>query len=44
MNELELRAWISFVDVMKNFLGHRQVENFKELEVKAIEKSTEHSC
>ena len=31
MNDLELCVWTSFVDVVKNFLGNRWVENSKEL-------------
>ena len=31
MNDLELHAWILFVDVMKNFLGKYRAENYKEL-------------
>ena len=30
MNDLELRAWTTFIDVVKNFLGNRQAENYKE--------------
>ena len=31
MNDLELRAWPSFVDMLKNFFGNRWTENYKEL-------------
>ena len=31
MNDLELRAWTSFVDVVENFLDNHQAENYKEL-------------
>ena len=31
MNDLELHAWISFVDVEKNFLRNLRAENYKEL-------------
>ena len=31
MNDLELRTLTSFVNVMKNFLGNRRPENYKEL-------------
>ena len=31
MNELELPTWISFVDVVKNFLGNHRAKNYKEL-------------
>ena len=31
MNHLELRAWISFADMLKNFLGNRRAENCEEL-------------
>ena len=30
VNDLELRTWISFVDVQKVFLGNRQTESYKE--------------
>ena len=36
MNDLELHTWISFADVVKNFLGNRQAENFKELMEKLL--------
>ena len=42
MNELELRAWASFVDMVKNFFGNRQAKNFNELAEKLLEKSTVH--
>ena len=29
MNDLELRAWTSFVDMVKNFLGNCQAKNYK---------------
>ena len=32
MNDLELHAWTSFVDVMKNFLGNCRDENKKLVE------------
>ena len=31
MNDLKLRTWTSFVDVVKNSLGNHRDENFKEL-------------
>ena len=36
MNDLELRAWTSFVDVVKTFLGNGRVENYKELVEKQL--------
>ena len=36
MNDLELRTWTSFVDMMKNFLGNRQAKNYKELVEKLL--------
>ena len=36
MKDLELCAWTSFIDVLKNFLGNCQVENFKELVEKLL--------
>ena len=36
MNNLELCAWTSFVDVFKNFLGNHQAENHKELGKKLL--------
>ena len=36
MNDLELHAWTSFVDEVKNFLGHCQTKNYKELEEKLL--------
>ena len=36
MNELELRAWTSFVDAVKNILGSHQAENYKELVEKLL--------
>ena len=36
MNELELHVWTSFVDVVKNFLGNRQAENYKEFVEKLL--------
>ena len=36
MSDLELRALISFVDAMKNFLGNRRVDNYKELVEKLL--------
>ena len=32
MNDLELRDWTSFVDVVKNFLGNRRAENYELVE------------
>ena len=40
MNDLELRAGTSFVDVVKNFLGNRRAKNYEDLVKKAVEKST----
>ena len=31
MNDLELHAWISFADVVKNLLRNSRTENYKEL-------------
>ena len=36
VNTLELRAWTSFVDVVKNFLGNRRAENYKEFVEKLL--------
>ena len=36
MNDLELHAWTSFVDVLKNFLGYCWAENYKELVEKLL--------
>ena len=36
MNDIELCAWTSFVDVVKNFLGNRRAENYKKLEEKLL--------
>ena len=36
MNDLELRAWISFVDGRNNFLSNRWAENYKELVEKLL--------
>ena len=36
MNDLELHAWTSFVDEVKNFLGHCQTKNYKELVEKLL--------
>ena len=36
MNDLEWCAWPSFVDMVKNFLGNRLVENYKELVEKLL--------
>ena len=36
LNDLELCAWISFVDGVKNILGNRQAENYLELEEKPL--------
>ena len=36
MNDLELRAWTSFVDVVKNFLGNHRAENYNELVEKLL--------
>ena len=42
MNEwIGLRAWTSFVDVVKNFLGNHRAENYKKLVEKNV-KSTGH--
>ena len=30
MNEVELAAWLSFVEVVKNFLGNCKADNYKE--------------
>ena len=37
MNNLKLRAWTSFVDVVKNVSGNRWTENYKELVEKLLE-------
>ena len=31
MNEVELAAWLSLVDVVKNFLGNYRADNYKEI-------------
>ena len=31
MNEVELAAWLSFVEVVKNFLGNYRANNYKEI-------------
>ena len=31
MNDLELRAWTSFIDVVKNFIGNHRTENYREV-------------
>ena len=31
MNEVELVAWLSFVEVDKNFLGNYRADNYKEI-------------
>ena len=31
MNEVELAAWLSFVEVVKNFLGNYRADNYKEI-------------
>ena len=36
MNDLEFRAWTSFVDMVQNFLDNRQLENYKELVEKLL--------
>ena len=36
MNDLELRHWTSFVDVVKNILDSRRAENYKELVEKLL--------
>ena len=36
MNDLELRVWISFVDVVKNFSGNRRTENYNKLMEKLL--------
>ena len=36
MNNLELRAWTSFVDVKENFLGNRWAKNYKEFVEKLL--------
>ena len=36
MKDLELRAWPSFVDVVKKFLGNCRAEDFKELVEKLL--------
>ena len=41
MNDFELHAWTSFADVVKNFLGNRRAENYKELLEKLL-NSTGH--
>ena len=30
MNDLKLRVWTSFVDLVKKFLGNHRAENYKE--------------
>ena len=31
VNEVELAAWLSFVEVVKNFLGNYRADNYKEI-------------
>ena len=31
MNKVELAAWLSFVEVVKNFLGNYRADNYKEI-------------
>ena len=31
MNEVELAAWLSFAEVVKNFLGNYRADNYKEI-------------
>ena len=31
MNEVELASWLSFVEVIKNFLGNYRADNYKEV-------------
>ena len=37
MSELEKNAWISFKDVVKNFLGHTRAKNYSEIVLKLLE-------
>ena len=43
MNWIGLRAWTSFVDVVKNFLGNHWAENYKEW-VEKLLKSLQDIC
>ena len=43
MDNLELYAWRSFADVVKNFWGNRRVENYKEFVEKKL-KSLQNIC
>ena len=36
MNDLELHAWTSFVDMVKDLIGNCWVENYKELMKKLL--------
>ena len=36
MNDLELYAWTSFADVVKNFLGNHRTGNYKKLMEKLL--------
>ena len=36
MNDLELCAWTSFVDMVKNFLGNHWAKNYKEFVEKLL--------
>ena len=36
MNDLELHAWILFIDIVKNFLGNCRAKNYKELVEKLL--------
>ena len=38
MNDLELRTWASFVDILKTVFGNRQAENYKELEQNLLKR------
>ena len=40
INDLELRTWTSFVDVVKKFLGNGQAENYEKLVEKLLKSHT----
>ena len=43
MNDLELQAWTSFIDVVKNFLGNYWAKNYK-VSVEKLLKSLNYRC
>ena len=37
MNEIELASWLSFVEVVQNFLGNRKADNYKDIVQKLLD-------